>query len=390
MHQMLLRRCAALLAGVGLAASVAVTSTAPAAAASFGVTISVADTSVVVGETITISGKVTPRPSARYVYLQKRAVGSATWKTVKKVHTTSGGTFSTRTGASSDADRYYRIYKPKQGSRKAGRSNSVQVIVDPATTPATPPTIAGVSPASGPLSGGATVTITGTGLAGTTRVTFTPLVARSDTADGSGILPELAGAVTVADEALRVVPPASLGGPHLVKVYTPTTTLTTSYTYTATPRMPTAFEQQVLAEINRRRAVPQTCHRGGANNAMPAVEPVALDETLADLALSHSRDLAARQDRYDGLAHQTWRTSSFSVRFRLGGVTGGPYGEILALSPQGYTASQVVEQWMGSGSGHCESLMSPTWTKAGVGVAAGVWASGAGPQNSIFSNVDFR
>lgn len=385
MHQMLLRQCAALLTGVGMAASIAVTSAAPAAAASFSVTISVADTSIRVGETIAISGKVTPRPSTRYVYLQKRAVGSSTWKTVKKVKTTSSGAFRTSTRAGSDTDRYYRIYKPKQVSRKPGRSKSVQVIVDPAATSATPPTLAAISPASGPLSGGTTVTITGTGLADTTRVTFTPLVVRSDTADGSGILPELAGAMTEAAGTLRVVPPASLGGPHLVKVYTPTTTLTTRYTYAAAPRTPSTFEQQVLTEINERRAVSQTCHQGGASHAMPAVPPVVLDESLADLALSHSRDLAARQNQYEGLSHVTWRTSSFTVRFRLGGVTSGSYGEILALSPQGYDAADVVEQWMDSESGHCESVMSATWTRAGVGVAAG-----SEPQNSIFSNVDFR
>ena len=117
--------------------------------------------------------------------------------------------------------------------------------------------------------------------------------------------------------------------------------------------------------------------------------PGELGGRLSDLALSHSRDLAARQDLYQGLSHTTYGTASFTNRFQLAGVTGA-YGEILALSPKDRTASAIVDQWMNSVTGHCEVLMKSTWTKAGVGVASGVWQTTYGPQESIFSDVDFQ
>ena len=121
---------------------------------------------------------------------------------------------------------------------------------------------------------------------------------------------------------------------------------------------------------------------------MPATHPVSWDGRLSDLALSHTSDLAARQDLYQGLSHTTYGTASFANRFQLG-VTGA-YGEILALSPKDRTASAIVDQWMNSVAGHCEVLMKSTWTKAGVGVAGGVWQTTYGPQESIFSDVDFQ
>jgi len=41
---------------------------------------------------------------------------------------------------------------------------------------------------------------------------------------------------------------------------------------------------------------------------------------------------------------------------------------------------------MNSTDGHCESVMDGRWTRAGVGVAAGVW----GTQDSIWTNLDLR
>lgn len=394
MRRRLLRALTALVVGFGLATGMLSVSAVPAHAAKFALSLTIADRTVTVRDTITLSGKVSPKPKTKYVYVQRRYVGSTSWKTVKKVKTSKSGAFRTTIGAGNDTDRYYRIYKPKQGSRKAGYSPSVQVIVDPAASTTSTVTPISLSPASGRLSGGTTVTISGSGLSGTTRVTFTPQVTAAQTKDGTGILPELPGTVRVVnDNTLQVVTPASLGGASLVKVYAPKATLTSTYTFVRTARELDPFEQQVLEEINARRAAPQTCRAGGATNRMPAVGPVTLDTSLADLALAHSRDLAARQDVYKGLSHVTYGTSAFDVRFTRAGVS-GRYGEILALSPQfvkgsPVTASSVVDQWMASTTGHCESVMSKNWTRAGVGVAAGVWQTSFGPQNSLFSNVDF-
>jgi uncharacterized protein YkwD len=394
MRRRLLRALTALVVGFGLATGMLSVAAVPAHAAKFALSLTIADQTVTVRDTLTLSGKVSPKPKTRYVYVQRRYVGSTSWKTVKKVKTSASGTFRTTIGAGNDTDRYYRIYKPGQGSRKAGYSVSVQVIVDPAATASSAVTPIVLSPASGPLSGGTRLTISGSGLSGTTKVTFTPQVTAGQTKDGTGILPELPGELhQVSEQAVEVVTPASLGGANLVKVYTPTATLTGSYTFTRTARTADAFEQQVLDEINARRATPQTCQDNGTTRQLPAVPPVAMDEGLADLALAHSRDLAARQDVYKGLSHVTYGTSSFEVRFSRAEVT-GRYGEILALTPAALGGSHVpagyvVDQWMKSTTGHCGSLMSRNWTRAGVGVAAGVWQTKYGPQNSIFSNVDF-
>ncbi len=386
MRSSLLRHAATLLTGLGLVVGSLGVAAAPAQAAGFRVRIAASATPVTLGQRVTLSGTVSPRPGRRYVKVQQRLVGSTTWHTIKQVRTTRAGSYRVTVRPGTDEDRYYRIYKPKQGSRKAGRSAAVQVVVDPVVT--TPASLDSITPVSGPLAGGTTLTITGSGLGGTDTVTFTPQVARADTSDGSGILPELPGNVTVVDDGtLTVRTPASLGGTSLVKVYTPSGTLLSTYTFETTDRGLSTFEQQVLDEINARRAQPQTCDEHGTPTRMPAVAPVAWDGKLSDLALSHSRDLAARQDVYKGITHTTYGTSSWTTRFTRAGVTGG-YGEILAVSPQAYTAEQVVDLWMTSTSGHCSNLMNANWSRTGVGVAEGSY--GASSQDSIFSNVDFQ
>jgi uncharacterized protein YkwD len=389
MRRRLARALTALVVGFGLATGMLSLATVPAHAATFAVSFTIADQNVTVRDTITLSGKVSPKPKSRYVHLQRRYVGSTSWKTVKKIRTTSSGAFRATIGAGNDVDRSYRIYTPRQGSRKAGYSPAVQVVVDPVFSAVTAATPLRLSPASGALSGGTTVTIRGTRLGNATKVTFTPEVTADQTRDGTGVLPEVPGSTRVVDDStLEVITPPSLGGTNLVRVYTPGATLTGTYTYATSARRPSTLEQQVLDEINARRAVPQTCHQGEDTSLMPAVPPVVWDESLADLALAHSRDLAARQDVYQGLSHVTYGTAGVQVRFHRAAVQGG-YGEILALSPQRATAASVVDQWMRSATGHCQSVMSASWTRAGAGVTTGVRHTSAGTQTSIFSNMDF-
>lgn len=121
---------------------------------------------------------------------------------------------------------------------------------------------------------------------------------------------------------------------------------------------------------------------------MPAVGPLGRDPELADLARSHARDLAARFDSaYGGvLAHETFGLKSFASRFELAGYGSGGYGENLAMTPAGFSAADVVSLWMGSASGHCESVMNPGWTKAGLGVAAGTGSRAY----HVFTNLDLR
>jgi uncharacterized protein YkwD len=220
-------------------------------------------------------------------------------------------------------------------------------------------------------------------LSGTTKVTVTPQVRADYTADGSGAFPELtAGFAVSSDSQLEITTPASLAGTNLVKIYTAGGTLTATLTYARTVHTPTSFEQQVLDQVNLRRSSKQTC-RG---TSMPAVGALTWDGEYADLTLSHARDLAARQGAgYSGLSHTTYGLKEWYYRFYLAGYSGA-FSEDLALSPAGYSASDVVQQWMDSKDGHCESVMDGEWTKVGIGVASGLWGS----QSSIFTNLDLR
>ena len=382
MRRRLLRHLTVFVTGLALATGLLTVATVPAQAASFTVSIGASTTVAVVGGKVTFSGKVSPKPSKRTVYLQRRNVGSTSWTTVKKFTVAKSGAYKVTTTLTSDRDRYYRIYKPKSSGRRAGHSRAIQLIVDPAPV-STPSTLLSLSPTTSPLAGGTTVTVTGTGLSGTTKVTVTPQVRADYTADGSGAFPELiAGFVVGSDGQLEITTPASLAGTNLVKIYTAGGTLTSTLTYARTAHAPTTFEKQVLDQVNLRRSSKQTC-RG---TSMPAVSALTWDDEFADLTLSHAKDLAARQGAgYSGLSHTTFGLKEWYHRIYLAGY-GGAFSEDLALSPAGYSASQVVQQWMDSTSGHCESVMDGDWTKVGIGVARGLWGS----QSSIFTNLDLR
>ena len=366
MRRRLLRHLTAFVTGLALATGLIAVTTVPAQAASYGVTISASPTTILETGTVTFTGKVSPKPASRTLYLQRRYPGSTTWATVKKFTAATDGSYSVKTGFGDARDRYFRVYKPKSSTRKAGHSASVKIVVD------SPPE---------PLSGGKTVRLVVAGVTGATSVTVTPRVP-ADYIDTVVGLSELPAAFTVIDDnTIDVTPPASLGGSNLVTIYTPSGTVETSLLFGRTSRAGSAFEKAVFDQINLRRSKKETC-RG---KSMPAVGKVAWDGQLSDLALSHANDLAARQGTaYDGLDHVTHGLKAFYYRFFAAGYVSGGSSENLALSPHGYTASQVVTQWMKSTSGHCESVMNRSWKKAGIGVASGDWNG----QASIFSSLD--
>lgn len=376
MAKRLLRLVASFVLSLALATGAITLATVPAQAASFGVSLSVSNSRVTVCEGVNLIGKVTPKPSSRTIHIQERIVGTSAWRTVAKATTTSYGNFRTTIVPTDAGSRHYRVYKPKAGKRKAGYSKQFLVSVLPQTGPIS------LCAASSSLAGGGTITVSGNGLRQPSQVTFTPQVAAGQLAAGFAEMPPIPASFTVVDDStLRVVVPQGLGGTSMLTVTTPSGPVTAKFVYKKTWRNPTKFEQQILDELNKRRAKARTC-RG---KSMPKAGVLGWDGTLSDLALSHSRDLAARQDVYPPLDHVTYGTKQFRDRFDLAGVSGG-FGEILALSPSSRSAKAVVDQWMSSTSGHCESVMNKSWKKAGVGVASGNWGS----QPSIWSNVDFQ
>ena len=83
MRRRLLRHLTVFVTGLALATGLLAVATVPAQAASFTVSIGASTTVAVVGGKVTFSGKVSPKPSKRTVYLQRRNVGSTSWTTVK-------------------------------------------------------------------------------------------------------------------------------------------------------------------------------------------------------------------------------------------------------------------------------------------------------------------
>ncbi|MBV9022698.1 MAG: IPT/TIG domain-containing protein [Streptomycetaceae bacterium] len=99
-----------------------------------------------------------------------------------------------------------------------GTSNSIAYAYLPA------PVVSGISPSRGPLSGGTTVTLTGSNLTGATAVTF-------------GSTPATSFTVVSATQITAVSPPSTAAGPATITVTTPggTSAPGTVYFYIAAP-----------------------------------------------------------------------------------------------------------------------------------------------------------
>lgn len=79
--------------------------------------------------------------------------------------------------------------------------------VAPAAPPASGPVVSSISPSSGPIAGGTSVTLTGTGLTGASGVTVGGIAATS--------------LLVASDTSLSFTTPASVAGPAAVVVTTP-------------------------------------------------------------------------------------------------------------------------------------------------------------------------
>jgi hypothetical protein len=134
-------------------------------------------------------------------------------------------------------------------------STPMQEISD-GLAPALAPTITAVSPASGPLAGGTSVTITGSGFTGATAVNF-------------GSTPASSFAVNSDSQITATSPAATSVGPVDVTVITPDGTSATSpadrytYIYAFTGFQSPVANPPVFNEVNRGQAIPLSWSLGG-------------------------------------------------------------------------------------------------------------------------------
>lgn len=216
------------------------------------------------------------------------------------------------------------------------------------------PAVTSLSVTSGDLAGRTSVTIAGSNLAGASKVLF-------------GVSP--ATIVEATASSVRVLTPAHVAGTVPVRVTTPSGTsgAATEFTFVVVPHQPTAEEAQVLKLTNEARAKARSC----GDESYPATTPLSWDPELGDLALAHSRDMAAR----NYFAHATLEGESPFKRMTLAGYSYTAADENIAA---GYpTAESVVNGWLNS-PGHCANLMSASYTVIGVGYAAGTTSSSYG------------
>jgi uncharacterized protein YkwD len=112
----------------------------------------------------------------------------------------------------------------------------------------------------------------------------------------------------------------------------------------------------VVVLVNEARAQARTC----GTTWHPAAAPLTVNANLTVAARAHSADMAAG----DYLSH-TGRDGSLPWdRMRSAGYSYRAAGENIAAGQP--SPAIVMTAWLGS-SGHCATLMSPTFTEIGVG-----------------------
>ncbi len=117
--------------------------------------------------------------------------------------------------------------------------------------------------------------------------------------------------------------------------------------------------QSMLTVINSVRSQPQVCN--GTN--YPAVPALQWDSGLANVARQHSMDMASK----GYFSHTSKDGTSMGTRV-FAYWSGTTVGENIAASSVDRSDSHIVNLWLSSTSGHCELLMSPNFTHAGIGV----------------------
>jgi uncharacterized protein YkwD len=121
---------------------------------------------------------------------------------------------------------------------------------------------------------------------------------------------------------------------------------------------PAALSQELLERVNAARATPRSC---GAQ-AFGAAPPVAWNAALAQAALGHSQDMAAK--RY--FNHKEPGGSAPADRATRAGYRWTRISENIASGQ--HSVVQAVADWLDS-PGHCANIMNPAFTEMGAAYA---------------------
>ena len=164
-------------------------------------------------------------------------------------HFALGGTFNTNGGA-------LNAVQFGDGANLGPTNAQAEVTELEFSQGAAAPAVTGVSPGSGPVSGGTSVTITGSGFTGATAVNFGGTVASSFTVNGD-------------TSVTATAPAATAVGPVDVTVTTPSGTSATSsadqftYTYPFTGYQAPVDNPPTVNQVNRGQAIPVQFSLGG-------------------------------------------------------------------------------------------------------------------------------
>ena len=118
--------------------------------------------------------------------------------------------------------------------------------------------------------------------------------------------------------------------------------------------------QSMLDNINEARGTARTCEEGGQE--FPAQPALQWSTSLADIAQLHSMDMAEK----GYFSHTSADGTSMSQRVRPYWPSGW-IGENIAASSVDRDDQYVVNMWLNS-TGHCELIMNPNFSHAGIGV----------------------
>jgi len=115
------------------------------------------------------------------------------------------------------------------------------------------------------------------------------------------------------------------------------------------------YQQSMLEQINAARATARLC----GTRSFSAAPPLAWNDLLFAAAAGHAEDMAVN----NYFSHDALNGRTFSQRISDAGYNWSAAGENLAAGQAGI--SQVITAWLDS-PGHCENLMSTSFTEVGV------------------------